>query len=446
MPLINNNNSTLIISKILSILIPISFVVGNAAINVLSFLFFIFFLFNLILNKNFNFLKQNYFILLLICYMSILSSLILSEFSNIIFFKSLVLFKIAILPICFQYFFIKFPLRLTFFYVCFLIVLFACFDAWVQYFFDVNLLGSTITSINDSSRRISGIFFDEKILGSFLKVFSLFGFCYVVNLYKIKKTNIYFTYLFFIFCFFSILITQERSSFIVFSLMSIFIFFYTIFINKKNILFLVLPVIIILYLFSFDSYLKNRYISSFSTSAGFGTLDFQEPTKEKNNNTVPVPSFNINNVMKNFTIKNSLWGAHFVTANQIFKNNLFVGSGPRTFRYECRKKEYDRLDVKYLDKRCSTHPHNFVFEILSELGLFGFITFFCTFTYIIYSRAKVFLNINSLSYKLIFLMFLMYNWPVATTGSFFASQNIFINSLILGLLFSYKGKHLFNSS
>lgn len=446
MSLIKIFKSNFDITLLLSFFIPICFIIGNAAINILSFFYFLFFALKILKKKNFGFLNQKYIYLLSICYIFIIISLIFSDFSSTVFFKSLILIKIVILPICFHYFFLNFSRKIILFYISFLVVLFICFDAWIQYFFGINFFGSPITGIYDNSRRISGIFFDEKILGSFLKTFTIFSLCYILMLLKDKKINIIFTYLFFLFCFFTIFITQERSSFLVFTITSIFIFFYIVYKNKKNIVLLLLPILITLYLFTSDSFLKNRYISVFSAGAGFGEINYLKPRAVENNNFIDPPNFNFENIIQNFTIKNSLWGAHFVTAAQIFKNNPFFGSGPRTFRYECSNQDYDKLDIKYLDKRCSTHPHNFVFEILSELGLFGFFSFFFTFIYIIYSRVKVFFKTNNISYKLIFLTFFMNNWPLATTGSFFASQNIFINSLLLGLLFSYNSKTLFYRS
>ena len=48
--------------------------------------------------------------------------------------------------------------------------------------------------------------------------------------------------------------------------------------------------------------------------------------------------------------EDSMWGAHYLTALQIFKNNFYLGSGPRSFRYECSKKKYENLDINYIKK------------------------------------------------------------------------------------------------
>ena len=72
---------------------------------------------------------------------------------------------------------------------------------------------------------------------------------------------------------------------------------------------------------------------------------------------------------------NTQWGAHFLTSYEIFKKNPLIGSGIRTFRYECNKDYLENINSKAVDLRCSTHPHNFYFEILSETGGVGILTF-----------------------------------------------------------------------
>ena len=80
------------------------------------------------------------------------------------------------------------------------------------------------------------------------------------------------------------------------------------------------------------------------------------------------------------SILNSPWGAHYVTAYDIYKENKFFGSGYRTFREVCSPRNEEYLNQKYnlnisIDSGCSTHPHNIYFEVISELGLFGIILF-----------------------------------------------------------------------
>jgi len=81
---------------------------------------------------------------------------------------------------------------------------------------------------------------------------------------------------------------------------------------------------------------------------------------------------------KNFieAISNSNYGQTFFLAYNIFIDNIVFGVGQKTFRVECQK--YINT-LKYYNPQlptCSTHPHNTIIEIASELGLIGILIFF----------------------------------------------------------------------
>ena len=60
--------------------------------------------------------------------------------------------------------------------------------------------------------------------------------------------------------------------------------------------------------------------------------------------------------------------SHYKAALEMIKKYPLIGIGPRNFRIECKKEEYELIG----DQRCSTH-HNTYLEIFAEVGLFGFI-------------------------------------------------------------------------
>ena len=82
--------------------------------------------------------------------------------------------------------------------------------------------------------------------------------------------------------------------------------------------------------------------------------------------------------------------SHFKSAVQMIKNNYLTGIGPRNFRIECRKKDYEYIG-KY---RCSTHPHNTFLEVWAETGIFGFLIIFSILIYISVILTKVVLSKN----------------------------------------------------
>ena len=65
-------------------------------------------------------------------------------------------------------------------------------------------------------------------------------------------------------------------------------------------------------------------------------------------------------------------------AKKLFLDNLVFGSGPKGFRHYCRKVNYNS-EVGI----CSTHPHNILAQISSELGIIGIMFFLIFFIFLI---------------------------------------------------------------
>ena len=118
----------------------------------------------------------------------------------------------------------------------------------------------------------------------------------------------------------------------------------------------------------------------------------------------------------------------------IFKNNLIFGTGIKSFFQECtnlkQKENYYNQDYfkSQQSKRnnrlvCSTHPHNTYIQILSEVGIFGFIIVLMIFIKTLLTNIKISLkkNENRLHkvYFFINLSLLINLWPLVPSGSFF---------------------------
>ena len=122
--------------------------------------------------------------------------------------------------------------------------------------------------------------------------------------------------------------------------------------------------------------------------------------------------------------------------------NKYIGGGVRSFRNNCWK----RTVIKSNERgTCNTHPHNYYLEILTDLGLLGFILSFLIFSIVIYETLikKYFLksiNINQYADKLLIpftFIFISEIFPIRHSGSFFATMNstyiFFIISIIISL-------------
>ena len=105
------------------------------------------------------------------------------------------------------------------------------------------------------------------------------------------------------------------------------------------------------------------------------------------------------------------------------------------FRKQCDLPAYNSGE-----KSCTTHPHNYYFQLLGETGIIGFILFFSMYLYIslkllkqlimVNIKNRIFLNSNDL---FISILFFCNFWPIITTGNFFSSFTA--NLIVLPICF-----------
>ena len=111
----------------------------------------------------------------------------------------------------------------------------------------------------------------------------------------------------------------------------------------------------------------------------------------------------------------------------IFKTNYLFGSGIKTFYHECSNLK--KIDfVKWTTKRnnklvCSTHPHNTYVQILSEIGIFGFLMVIYIFFKVCLINLKLLFdkkkNDLKKTYFFINLGIILNLMPLIPSGSFF---------------------------
>ncbi len=99
---------------------------------------------------------------------------------------------------------------------------------------------------------------------------------------------------------------------------------------------------------------------------------------------------------------------------EIFKDNYLFGSGIRSFREICGSYEIELS----LTKACTTHPHHYLLEILSETGIIGLLIFLFIIYLIVQKNNSKNKNILSISLLIIILCYL---FPFRPTGSIFSS-------------------------
>ena len=235
--------------------------------------------------------------------------------------------------------------------------------------------------------QLTGIFFTEKIAGSFIaKLYPLgFGIIYFCNFkhIKISKKNLIKT--FFLISLFSVLLSGERTSIAIFFISNIILLF-GLNIYRESILD-IKNLILIAFSILFLSFIANNV---------FDRVIFNSISQITEGNK-------INIISKHHE-------SHLKTAYKMFENNKILGVGPRMYRFLCDERKYEYIwkrEIQYDNagspkklshgkinlkdyNGCSTHPHNLFFQILSESGLIG-ISFYLFFLFFVYFQLSKFL-------------------------------------------------------
>ena len=129
-------------------------------------------------------------------------------------------------------------------------------------------------------------------------------------------------------------------------------------------------------------------------------------------------------VLSNFY--HSSWGRLYESSFMLFKDNYLSGVGLKNYRVDCDF----QIDPRptHAAQFCSTHPHNFFLEILSETGLIGF-SIFIIFFILVLVRLKSIINFKNKKSNLLnfargsLVILLIYVWPIKNSGSFFTTFN-----------------------
>ena len=412
----------LTIINALFFMFPLSVILGNLYINlnILLLCFFtLIFYYKDLIKFRLNFFDK----IVLIFFFYTLVSLILnfseSYFNGEIFPQIIVTKTLFYLRYLVFYLILRFLLNYKilklewFSYLCAICAAIVCFDIFIQFIFNKNLFGIEPSS----ARHYSGMFGKEQIAGGYLAKFSLFTLFLPFVLSKNTFKRISIQIIFFIIFMYGIILSGNKMPLVLF----VFSFVTFAFLDKNLRKYILKIIILISFLItlSWTSSQTFRYNAGNTLFHGFNALKYLVTIKD----ITKEPS----------EITHKPYVLEFFCFKYMWKKNPIFGGGLRSYRTQ--------------DGGCNTHPHNYYFEILTDLGLVGLIIalsliFSLLRKILIKKNTSSLLPFNVLDSKTapFFLIFLIEFFPIRTSGSFFSTGNASIIFLTLAVLISLISK------
>lgn len=389
-------------------------IIGNFALNLVILTSLIPFFF-LLLKKEFSIAINKTYIFYFIIFKLFFLFNILFSYNSLLSFNSYlgIIKNILFVLVFYKVFEHNKKNEFFFFYSLIILIFFFIFDVLVQFFYIYDLFGYPLQ--DSHGIRLSGPFGKEFVAGSFL---SKILFLVITFIHSRKKNNWIFKYFIIFLSNATVLLSGERSAFLITAISSIiFIFFDNrIQIKIKILLFFFYLIIIFSTIFlNYSIYGQHKDKLLFNKYSFLFGYEFQVISEKKNNNSLLIKRENYS-LAQNFL--DTRHGSHFLTGIEIFLDNKIFGAGLKTFRIICSNSKYENINSLSAKDRCNTHPHNIYIEFISELGIFGFTIIFLLLFYIFIQLLKK-KDTPMLAY--FFILF----FPFQTSGSFFSSFNGF---------------------
>tara|TARA_A100000164_G_C21941777_1_gene791196 strand:+ start:2318 stop:3874 length:1557 start_codon:yes stop_codon:yes gene_type:complete len=312
------NNKILIkenIKIILLCLFPAAVIAGPLVAEIIIVIVSVLFILDIFKNKKFKLIDNKIFYYLIIFYLYLVFLSFFSEIPEKILVKTLFYFRFIIFAFAIFEIIKSNKNSLKYIYLSLSLTIFIVVaDGYFQLFFDQNLLGVKKYRVD----RISGFFFEDLILGSFLsKIFLIhlaLVFYFKNNLKKIFLPNI----ILFLLTYLLIFLSGERAAFAISSMMILIIFIMIDYSFKiKAIVAVSISIFLSLSLIN-NPTMNDRYFSQLNSHL-FG---FDNDSKEKEFELLP-------NYMPMFK-----------TALNMFKSKPIIGYGPKSYRQYCDKEEF----------------------------------------------------------------------------------------------------------
>ena len=405
-------------------LIPFALILGAFIAEVLVFILSVFFMYFVYLKK----IDKNYldsftkFLFLFWLYLFIKSLLNHEPSYSIV--RSFFYFRYIFFSVLISYLVINYSdFRKIFLYLLTVTLTILVIHAYGQHLFNIDLFYLNFKNFsiiqnydlifniykNPVDYRISGLFYSESILGSFLsKVLPI----YIALLFYYEKKSFFYIFLS-LSSLVLIIISGERAAIAV-SLIFITLLFVATSFKFKYYLFIFYLLAVSLIFFTNPNVKQRLYTNTVASI-------FEKNVNKENYDTSISTSLNlISRITKKINFFSRGHEGHMRAGLEIFNDNKLFGIGIKGFRYACTKDKYI-LNNFYA---CTTHPHNTYVQLLAETGIFGFLFVIIFYIYLAFLTLKFiffkkYRNIKYNYYKVLVFSLVANLFPLLPSGSFF---------------------------
>ena len=395
------------IPVILFSLIPLFLITGPFLSDLSISLIGILFLIYCIRKKNFSFFNNRYFYFFLLFWLYLNINSLFNNFNYdslkiSFFYFRYALFVIAIVAL------LEFNDKIIRYFFFTLLICFAILilDGFYQYFIGENIIGFK----SPNPARVTSFFNDEMILGSYLSRLWPILFGLSVIFFQGKNKIFFIFFLVFVLSEILIFLSGDRSAFFYINFSALFIILFSKNLAKLRIYTLIFSLLFIVLITLINPSAKERIFDE--------TIYQMNISKSPDRDSGKVYIFSQDHDII------------YTAAYKIFLDHKLIGVGVKNFRHVCKNPKYF---VKGRDA-CVPHPHNSYLQILTEIGLIGFLFLIIILLFFLKNIFKhLYLKLRNKTYCTDFEICILsgiglYLWPFIPTGNVF---NNWLNIILI---------------